>query len=166
MNERQRIREEVPPSFLEATNGHYLGDPEVVSTLVGTFCANVEVAINQFREREIPKEHLDLRLRGLVVGVADIFSGRAEDYDIIKGYNDVTLAIKLRADLGDFWTSNRASWNDDAVCVLFERLALEVAHAMKTSPLPEDDYMREIILKPTVQFVVRELLGIEERAKP
>ena len=166
MNERQRIREEVPASFLEAASGHYLGDPEVVAALVGTFCANVELAIDQFRNGELSKVLMDSMLRSLVIGSADSFSGLNENYDIINGYNDVTLAIKLRADLGEFWDSNRAAWNDNAVCVLFERLALDVAHAMKTSPLPEDDFMREIILKPTVQFVVRELLGIEERAKP
>ena len=95
---------------------------------------------------------------------ANIFSGRDPAYRTIKGYHERTLQQKLIADLGEFWRKQRGSWGDDAVAVLFEWLGVILAEKLKLAQ--GDDMLLEIMLKPSVQYTVQVLLGMEKRHKP
>jgi len=101
-----------------------------------------------------------------VTKIANIFSGRDKSYQVIKGYHGYSLPGKLIADLAPHWRTSRDRWNDDATCVLFDWLACLVMDATKKWPDESDDWMKEIDLKPSIQYTVKVLLGIEERATP
>lgn len=152
-------KENVPASFADAFADNYLGNPEVVSGLVGQFCANIEHFMNggtASKDDFIAKSHAMIR------EYADIFSGRSEAYKPMVGYNTITLPAKLIADLGPFWAEHRGKWNDDSVCVFFEWLFVTVAEQVKRAD--GDDFLLEVMLRPTVQQVVKILLGVERRA--
>jgi hypothetical protein len=150
--------ENVPDSFVDAFDGDYLGDPDVVASLVGEFCAGVENLMNGGASS--PKDFND-KANALVRRLADVFSGRDSAYTGIPGYNEVRLPAKLRVDLGEFWTKQRAKWDDDPVCVFFEWLFVHVAESVKRAD--GDDMLLGVMLKPTVQQAVKVLLGIEQR---
>lgn len=150
--------ESVPPSFGNALVENYLGDPDVVSRLVGEFLAEAESLLqNSSGEKEFANKS-----RALVRHYADIFSGRDASYKTISGYNAVTLKSKLAADLGSFWRSNRAKWDDDSVCVMFEWLLLMLADSLKRAD--GDQMLLGVMLKPVTQYAVKVFLGIEVRA--
>lgn len=152
--------EEVPSSFSEAFSGKYLGDPDVVSALIGEFSAKYEEAFNALRAGSDKKEFADAANK-LVRDYGDIFTGRNPEYKIIAGYHDNTLGVKLRADLGAFWQSHRVKWNDDAVCVLLEWLAVIMSENLKKAD--GDDMLFEVMMKPSVQYAVKVIVGIEAR---
>jgi|GEM_PF-2195987 len=157
--------EVVPASFVDAFSENYLGNPDNVSRLVAEFCSRAEATIIDFMAGRVDKDLFDPAIKNLIHHYADIFSGRrAPEYGFVSGYNDFTLPNKLKADLGDFWRQRRARWDDDAVCVLFEWLTLHLVEAVKKWPDEEDDWVKEIDLKPSIQYAVKVLLGIEERA--
>lgn len=160
-------KEVAPASFAQAFNENYLGNPDNVSRFVAEFCALAESTIIDFMAGRVDKDLFDPAIKNLIRHYADIFSGRrAPEYGFVKGYNDFTLPHKLKVDLGDFWQQRRARWDDDAVCVLFEWLALHLVESAKKFPEESDDWMKAIDLKPSIQYAVKVLLGIEERAKP
>lgn len=157
---RIQHEEEIPASLGRAFDSGYLGDPDVVSGLVGRFCSSVERLLCG---GAASKEDFVARSNALIRAHADIFAGRVAGYTPVEGYNSVTLPAKLTADLGEFWTKQRAKWNDDALCVFFEWLFVHAAEFVKRAD--GDDMLLEIMLKPTVQQAVRVLLGIEERQR-
>lgn len=93
--------------------------------------------------------------------MADIVSGRDPSWQVIKGYHDHSMAIKLMADLGPYWQQHRARWGDDAVAVLFDWLASIVME--KTRLADGDDMLLGVMLRPSMQYATKVILGIEER---
>lgn len=153
--------ENAPASFADALAPNYLGNPETVQRLVGEFLtASEELLFNL--GAGMPKEDFTESAKELVRRNADIFSGRDTAFKTVMGYNEVSLKYKLMADLGEFWQKNRERWGDDAVCVLFEWLFVMLADSYKKAD--GDEMLLEVMLKPCVQYAVRVLLGIEERA--
>lgn len=153
---------EVPEPFALALKSGYLGDPELVASLVGGFCASAEELLGHLRSDVMTKARFVERSKALVHQYADVFAGRNPDYQTIQGYNERSLPNKLRVDLGEFWRSNRHNWDDDPVCVLFEWLFVHVAEFVRRAD--GDDDLLAIMLKPYVQNTVKHLLGIEQRA--
>ena len=151
--------ENVPASFLEAFGDNYLGNPDLVNRLVSEFLVSAEVLLGKLGTIK-PAEFRE-QANTLIKKSADIFSGRDSDYTVIVGYNKVSLGYKLMADLGEFWQKNRAKWNDDAVAVLFEYLLVMLAESLKKAD--GDEMLLEIMLKPSVQYAVKVLLGVEQR---
>lgn len=153
--------ENVPVSFADALSGSYLGDPEVVSTLVATFCTGVEQTLSQLQRGEISKEQFDKGCNEAIRHYADIFSARDPGYKPIVGYHGQTLNYKLMADLGEFWRKQRGKWNDDSVAVLFEKLLVNLAESLKRSD--GDDMLLGVMMRPTMDYTVGVLLGTEKR---
>jgi hypothetical protein len=153
---------DVPDSFALAFKQGYLGDPEVVSSLVGGFCASAESLLYNMGSGATSKARFVELSKALVRQYADVFAGRNPDYQTMPGYNERSLQIKLKVDLGEFWQSNRKNWNDDPVCVLFEWLFAHSAESVKRAD--GDDDLLEIMLKPVVEDAVKILLDIERRA--
>lgn len=151
----------LPDSFGDAFKDNYLGSPEVVSVLIAQFCSSVEAQVKDLMFGRVDKGNFVLHLNHEIRAKADIFSGRNPDYITIKGYNEHTLWFKLMADLGGWWGEHRAKWDDDALCVLFEWLAIMVAEKVKLAD--GDEMLLEVMLRPSVQWVCHELLGIEAR---
>jgi hypothetical protein len=160
--EKDPLEYVVPESFGRAGAGLYLGDPQVVTEQVAAFCMSFEAALRAKEFGELTGEQFVENMKALVREQADIFSGREGEHQIIEGYHDITLPAKLRADLGDFWVKRHAAWDEDAIAVLFEWLATIIADKLKTAQ--GDEMLYEIMLKPSVQYVVHVLLGTEERA--
>ena len=139
----------------------YLGNPDVVTALVGGFAANVDAMRTGLLSGSISAEVAKNDLRAKTRNLADIFSGRDPGYQIIKGYHDASLGAKLRADLGEYWRVQRAEWNDDPVCVLFDWLSAVIMDKLKLAD--DDEMLLEVMLKPSMQYTVKVLLGIEAR---
>lgn len=99
-----------------------------------------------------------------VLKAAHVFSGSDPAFAPIKGYHGYTLPGKLQADLGSYWQEHRAEWGDDAVAVLFDWLGAHVVAAAGRAD--GDDHLLEAALRPSVQYAVRVLLGVEERRAP
>lgn len=156
--------EEVPASFADAFADNYLGDPALVSRLVGGFCAQIEALIKARLSGDISPDQVKSSSSAEVIKLANIFSGRNLEYKVISGYHGQALAAKLIGDLGPHWRAVRAQWNDDPTSVLFDWLARLVMEATRKWPDESDDWVKEIDLKPSVQYTVKVLLGIEERA--
>lgn len=161
---QEKIDDVIPASFGDAFAGDYLGDPDVVARLVAEFCTSFEDVLAQRAAGSIEAAEFLKSSRALILRFADICSGREPAYRIIMGYHDATLAAKLIADLGDFWGSNRENWNDDPVAVLFLWLGLILADKLKLAK--DDEVLLGIMIKPSVEYAVNVILGIEKRRKP
>ena len=150
-----------PGALSDTSSPTYLGNPDVVTALVGGFAANVEAMrtglLSGSISAEVAKHDLRMKTRHL----ADIFSGRDAGYQIIKGYNDVSLGAKLRADLREYVQVHRTECSDDPVAVLFEWLFAVIMEKLKFAD--GDDMLLEVMLKPSMQYTVKVLLGIEAR---
>lgn len=151
----------VPDSFSGAFAGNYLGNPAVVQGLTSEYLSTFEALLRRRSADEITAEDFKDQLSEMVHHYGDIFSGRVAAYSIIQGYHDHTLGYKLMADLGPFWGANRARWNDDPVCTLFEWAAVMYANNLKTAD--DDEVLLGVMFKPTHQYFVQVLLGIEAR---
>jgi hypothetical protein len=150
-----------PDSFNDAFKPNYLGNPEAVAALIASFCTSVEKLVGDVMYGRITPEVFTESLKVQIRLQADIFSGRDPEYITVKGYNEHNLGFKLMADLDHWWQANRAKWNDDPFCVLFEWLAVMVAEKVKLAD--GDEMLLEVMLKPSVQWAVHELLGNEAR---
>ena len=151
--------EQAPRSFADSFTAGFLGDPGVVSGLVGKFAASVESLLSGGASS---KEDFVAKANGLVRAYADIFAGRVGAYKTIPGFHSVSLPAKLRADLGEFYGAHRSKWGDDPLCVFFEWLFVHVTEAVKRAD--GDEMLLEVMLKPTLQQANRHLMGTEERA--
>lgn len=158
----QRI-DTLPDSFGRAFKSGYLGDPEQVSALVGAFCAAIDSLLQDLGAGSVSQARFVELSQSLVRRYADVFAGRNPEYRTIAGYNERTLPIKLKVDLGEFWQSHRQTWNDDPLCVLFEWLFVHVAEAVKRAD--GDDALLGIMLRPAVEGAVKTLLGVEKRLR-
>jgi hypothetical protein len=160
----KKLETEIPLSFEESFSGNFLGDPDVVNRLVSSYATKVESLIIKLWSKELDSNDFESKGRQLTREYADIFAGRNDLYTFVKGYNDFTLPIKLKADLGEYWQRRRADWNDDSVCVLFEWLAMIIFDKMKIAD--GDDMLFGVMIKPSIQYTVQVLLGIEQRVRP
>jgi hypothetical protein len=158
-NERMRYQI-TPDEWSDPTGGNYLGDPDVVSGLVGGYLAELDAIAESVRSG-VPVGEAGTRLATQIHRMADIFSGRDSGYAIIKGYNDFSLGVKLRADLGEYWSEHHGKWDDDPVACLFDWLSALFFDKWKTAD--GDDMLLEVMLGPSVRYTVKVLLGIEER---
>jgi hypothetical protein len=156
--------ETIPESFAKALDVNYLGNPDTVNSLVSRFCAEFSELLQNLKAGSVDKAQFVESTKQLINQYADIFSGRNASYTTIAGYNNRTLPIKLKADLGEFWQKQRSSWNDDPVCVLFEWLAMILAEKIKLAD--GDDMLLGVMFKPSIQYTVQVLLGIEQRVRP
>jgi hypothetical protein len=154
--------EVIPESFGGATADNYLGSPAVSARLIGQFCAEVEADITSLCGGLVSSSAFSDGLVTKVRRFADIFSGRDPEYQTIKGYHEHTLRFRLMADLGEYWQSHRAKWNDDPVCVMFEWLAVTLAEKVKLSD--GDDMLLGVMMGPTVEYCTKVVLGTERRA--
>lgn len=152
----------IPPSFADALDHNYLGDPAVSTRLVAAFLAKAEEVIHRRGAGELDAQAGADEFRRLIREYADIVSGRNPAYKPVIGYHSRTLPIKLRADLGEFWQQNRAKWDDDSVCVLFEWLLVTLFDAMKRAD--GDEMLLGVMLKPSVEYATQVILGTEKRA--
>jgi len=150
-------KENLPASFGDSFDSGYLGSPLLVNNLVGQFCSAVESLLFA----GIGEEEFVPRATGMIKRYADVFSGRNPEYKVVAGYHDQTINYRLMADLGDFWTKNRAKWNDDAVAVFFEWLLVMLAEKVRLAS--GDDLLLEVMFKPTFQYAVGVLLGTGDR---
>lgn len=130
--------------------------------MVGGFAAKVEAIISAVSSRGLSGDTAKAELGAEIIRLAGIFSGRDPGYSIIKGYNDFTLGNKLKIDLGQFWHARRHEFGDDPVAVLFDWLAALLIEKWKLAD--GDDMLLGVMIKPTMQYTVKVLLGIEERA--
>lgn len=153
--------ETAPESFSKALEANYLGNPDMVNSLIGRFCAEFEALLQNLLFGAVDKGQFADSAKQLVRQYADIFSGRNKDYTTIAGYNDQTLPAKLKADLGDFWQKQRSSWDDDPVCVLFEWLGVMLTESVQRAD--GDDVLLEVMIKPSVTYAVQVLIGVEAR---
>ncbi len=152
----------VPDSFAGAFGDKYLGSPDLVQRLTSEFLVGFEALLRRRSDDEMTAEDFKDKFSEMVRHYADIFSGRDRSYTIIKGYHDQTLGFKLMADLGEFWRKSRARWNDDSVCTLFEWAAVMYANDLKTAD--DDEVLLGIMFRPTQEYFVKVLLGIEARS--
>lgn len=150
--------EQVPQSFADAAASNYLGNPEVVSGLVGKFAAEVERLLSGGASS---KEDFLHQSEELVRQYADIFTGRNTAYRTMLGFNSISLAARLQADLGEFWGARREKWGDDAVCVFFEWLFLNIVESVKRAD--GDDDLLGVMVKPYLQQAISHLMGTEVR---
>ena len=157
----KRRDDTVPESFAVAFGGNYLGDPTVVKRLTGEYLVSFEKLLRSRSDNQITADEYKTNCSELVWHYADIISGRDPAYEIIKGYHDQTLKYKLMADLGEMWRKNRARWDDDSVCVLFEWAALVYAEHLKKAD--DDEILLGIMFRPTYEYFVQVILGIEKR---
>lgn len=149
----------VPPSFLDALKPGYLGDPETVDGLLQGYGAAV---LDLFKKRASGT----LDVPGYVAAVAalgrtysDAFRGKG-DYAPIVGFSEVTLPIRMRGVLGEFYTKHRATFNDDALQVLFAAyLPAQMAATLKD----QDDDLADLRMAEVMRLVREVLLGIEKR---
>lgn len=158
--ERDRYRVS-PGAFSDPSSATSLGNPDVVSVLVGGFAAKVEAIAMAASSGEVPGDSAHAELGAEITRLAGIFSGRNPGYSIIKGYHDFTLGIKLRVDLGPHWHAHRHEFADDPVAVLFDWLAALVIEKWKLAD--GDDMLMGVMLKPSLQYAVKVLMGAEER---
>lgn len=158
-------KEVIPASFADAFSDNYLGDPEVVSRLVVAFCVRIEALVKARLNGDISPDQLKANASADVIKISDIFAGRNPEYKVIKGYHGYSLPGKLIGDLLPHWQVARKRWNDDPTCVLFDWLFCLVMEATRKWPDESDDYMKEIDLKPSIQYTIKVLLGIEERVQ-
>jgi hypothetical protein len=146
---------------LDKASEYYLGNTSLVTRLVGEFSSKIEALVLNLQSQAIGKIEAKAFLAAEIKKLAEIFSGHHPGYNPIKGYNNHLLGHKLKADLGEYWQQHRVEWNDDPVCVLFDWLAALVMEKVKLAD--GDDMLLEIMLKPSVQYTVKVLLGIEDR---
>ena len=151
----------IPESFASAFGAKYLGNPDIVKRLTSEYLVQFEALLRSRSEGQVSAEEFQADFKTLVYQYADIFSGRDTTYTIINGYHNFTLKFKLMADLGEFWRKNRARWNDDSVCVLFEWAAVMYANDLKKAQ--DDDILLGVMFRPTQEYFVQVLLGIERR---
>ena len=154
-NERYKIAE---GAFSDTSSPTYLGNSETVNRLVSEFCAGMLPLLSG--QAESPEDFVQ-KSKALIRKYADIFSGRNPDYQTIKGYNEISLPAKLKADLGPFWRSQRQHWDDDALCVFFSWLGRMLHEDLKVAK--DDDMLLGVMFKPTMQQAVQILLGIDRR---
>jgi len=154
------LEEAVPESFGHIANDGYLGNPEVVNSLVAEFCTGVFGLLDAVAGGVIGSDEYNKLSDKLIRDHADIFAGRNESFTIILGY-PAALQMKLRADLKSFWQDNRERYEDDSICCLFEWLFVILADKRRIAD--GDEMLLEVMLKPSIQYTVQVLLGIEER---
>ena len=154
-NERYKIAE---GAFSDTSSPTYLGNSETVNRLVSEFCARMLPLLSGQAES---KDDFLAKYRALCIEYADIFSGRNPKYQTIKGYNEISLPAKLRADLGPYWRSQREYCNDDPVWAFFSWLGSVLHEKLKIAK--DDDMLLGIMFKPTMQQAVKILLGIDQR---
>jgi hypothetical protein len=152
----------IAPEAFSIPDERNLGNPAVVSRLVGEFCARCEAMTNEVRDKVIDPAAVKVEIGQQIRRLANIFGGRDPGYTIIRGWHDVSLAGQLIADLGPFWRKQHAEWNDDAIAVLFDWLAAHVIE--QTHKCQGDDLLLGVKLKPSIQYAVTSLLGINRRA--
>ena len=153
----------IAPDAFTAPGERYLGNAAVVAELVGGFCAHAEAVAMDLRAGKITPAAAQADMAEKIRSMARVFSGGDPDFQIIKGYHDVSLGGKLIADMGDFWRDHRQAWGDDPVAVLFDWLG---ALVMEKAGQTDEDWLLEIMLRPSVQYASSVLLGIEKRAAP
>lgn len=146
-----------------ATASAFLGDAETIAALIGAFCAMFEAELRAKDDDQKDADEFVFRARSLTRQYAAIFSGAHPGYQIVAGYHDLTVHQKLKADLGDFWVTRREAWDGDAICVLFEWLAVILAEKIKLAQ--GDEMLLEVMFKPSVQYAVKVLAGIEPRGE-
>lgn len=151
-----------PGAFSDTSSPTYLGNPDVVSGLVGGFAAKVEAIVSAVSSGAVSGDDANFELREEFARLAGIFSGRDAGYSIIKGYHDHSLGEKLKIDLGPHWNVRRDAFGDDPVMVLFDWLAALVIEKWRLAD--GDDMLLGVMIRPTLQYTVKVLLGIEERA--
>ena len=148
-----------PGAFCDPSSPTYLGNPDVVSSLVGKFCADVEALLVRLSSRDVVLSDAKVELHGLVTKIADIFAGRSVEYDPIKGYNGISLDGKVVALLGPYWSSQRAEYADDPMSVFFDWLSAIFTEKWRLAD--GDDMLLGVMIKPSLQSANRILLGIE-----
>jgi len=150
-----------PGAFSDPSSATSLGNPDVVARLVGGFAAEVESVIAAVSAGKLSSSSAKAELGADIHRLADIFSGRDSGYSVIKGYHDHTLGEKLKIDLGTHWHAHRHEFADDPVAVLFDWLAALVIEKWKLAD--GDDMLLGVMLKPTMQYAVKVLMGTEKR---
>lgn len=154
-----------PPEFVGIGEDHYLGNPQVVSSLVAQYCSHVESWIAQRAAGTLSKERFVQLVDGLGAEYAAIFAGQNPEFRTIEGFHGVwlTLGARLRVELGQYWQDNRGRYDDDPFRVFFAWLAWVVFDAMQKAD--GDESLQETILSPKIEQAVRLLLGTDRRAE-
>lgn len=152
--------------FVDPSHPRYLGNPDVVNRLIARFCAETEADVRQVAARRLEVARAKADMLARAKRYADIVAGRDPEWTIVRGYHNVSLGGKLRADLREFWPKVRDEADNDPYRVLFLWLAALVADAYKRWPDAGDDHMRAEHLRPGVRYANQVLLGVEERVRP
>jgi len=152
--------------FVDFSHPRYLGNPDVVNRLIARFCAETEHDVRLVAARRLSVDRAKANMLARAKRCADIIAGRNPDWVIVRGYHNVSLDGKLRADLREFWPKVRDQAEGDPYRVFFMWLAALVADAYKRWPDDGDDHMRAEHLRPGLRYANKVLLGIEERARP
>lgn len=152
----------IPPSFSQAGDDKYLGNPTTVAGLVGAFLADTEAGLRDLGAGRVDGKHFQEAQRRRILDAAEIFAGRNPAYSVAMGWNSASLAGRVMQQLGAFWGMHRDEWAGDALAVLFLWLTGKLAESWKAAD--GDDEQLAIALRPALQQVNRLLLGVRPSA--
>lgn len=152
--------------FVDPSHPRYLGNPDVVNRLIAQFCAETEADVRQVAAQRLTAQKASADILERAKRYADIIAGRDPEWEIVRGYHDVSLDGKLRADLRVFWPKVKDKADGDPYRVLFLWLAALVADGCKRWPSYDYDHLFAEYMRPNIRYAVKVILGIEERERP
>lgn len=147
--------------FGNAGDKSFLGDPEVVGGLVADYCQTVRTALEQRVAGVLPEDGFIAEIEAERDKYAAIFRGQDAAYTPMIGWNDVSLPIRLKVELGPYWQQNRDKNDDDPVKCLFAWLCWAVFDAV--SKAQGDPDLEAEILSERTGSVIRLLIGADQR---
>lgn len=144
----------------------YLGDPGVVSALVGAFAGEVHGWLVARASGELSQEDFLVLAKEGGLEFARIFSGQHPDYPPVIGWNspDHGLANRLRVDLGQFWAGHHSKHDDDPYRVQHAWLGWYVFDCMKRGASDSTGVVYDVLLSTGLKALVRNLMGTDKRA--
>lgn len=155
-----------PEDFGNTFAPGYLGNPKVVSDLVGQFAAEIHGWILRRADGTLSHEDALALTLERELEFSRIFSGQHPDYPPVIGWNspDRGLAMRLRPDLSTYWIDHHDKHGDDAYRVLHAWLVWFVWDCMKRGESDSTGVIFEVLMGTGLKRVTKNLLGIDKRA--
>lgn len=146
----------VSQALARGSDDNYLGSQVVVNRLLAEMLAAWTRALAS-RDKARIKDDFE----ALSTKYGDIFSGKDPGYQIIQGYNDFSLASKLRADLGRFWIDHQNEYDQQPVRCLMGYLMVMYYQISKKHQ--HDDILVSGEFNPILSAAISLCLGTEKR---
>lgn len=156
-------RTDLPPSFEKALQPNYLGSPKVVSGILEKFVGEIRGWVVSRGLGIMTAKEMVSKIHERSHDFAEIFSGQNPDYIPVVGWNSpiVGLSQYLKIDLGHYWQSNRAEYDDDAIRVFYGWLVWAVADGMMKGQ--DDEDLTAVIVGSRIKQAIEFLTGTVKR---